>query len=185
MYVLLIPKIAMHVSNSIYTLNTDHQDRVLERGALVSKGDGVCWMKYEYLPKMGFLGFLQDLLSKPRARDVVLRSPVDGTFETGLGGTFHDSRPREFSKPFTAKNELYEVDNPVAFRFYISEKVTVTAASFYQDFFDVFFENESWTDTGLKDGSYYDPEWRSHLERELAYFKQTVCPVVPAEGYKG
>lgn len=185
MYVLLVPKVAMHVSNSIYSLNINHQDKVLQRGAQVSKGDGVCWIKYEHLPKMGFFGFLKDIFAKPPTREVVLRSPVDGVFETGLGRTFHSHDRRDFSKPFTVQSQRDEVDNPVAFRFYCAKKVAVSVSSFYQDFFDVFLKNESWTDTGLRDGSNYDPDWRAHLKREFEFFQNTICPVIPVDDYKG
>lgn len=185
MYVLLIPAISQKVSDSIYCLNTDHIDNTIPSQTQVSKGQTVCTITYRHLPKMGFGGFLRDALFSPPKHTIELKSPVSGTFERGQhSGSFHKVSKRDFDKPFKISSIRDELDNFVAFRFYTAERLALSAGAFYQDFFTLFERQANWADEGMRDSSYYDPDWRENLQREKNFFANTICPVLPAENYK-
>ena len=157
MYILLVPAISGKISNSIYCLNINHVDWRMKRHTQVNKGDVICEVTYSYPPKMGFVGFLKDTFFGPPSYKVQFKSPVDGTIEGSTSGSFHRSIFRDYDRPFSISSIKDELDNPIAFRFYTSEKLALTAAAFYKDFFDLFSIRSSWADKGMKDCNFMIP----------------------------
>lgn len=181
MYVTIFPALSWKISDSTYCLDLDHGKWLVPSETPVQKGQELYACNYEDIYFNGFASLMKSVFGGFVKHRISFPCPLNGSIKH-LGGMFsHGDRDISIPLQLRSKDDISEL-NPM-FCISGSSNEAISPMAVHRNWFNFVDRNHEWMDSAMQRSSYYNPEWRSLVERDKQYLESQTCPVLEEDEF--